>query len=147
MRESGGGLDGVLAEGTRVSGTLNFDRAVRIDGRFQGKVESPGKLILGPEADVDAEVEVGELEVHGRLRGRVHARNLLLIRAGGRVEAEIRTGRLGIEAGAFFQGRCEMPEQERLREQARRKEAEGKKAAAATGAGPQRVVREGEGSS
>ena len=58
MDDIGGGLDGRLAEGTHLNGTLKFDRAVQIDGRFEGNVKSPGKLILGPTAQVDAETPV-----------------------------------------------------------------------------------------
>ncbi len=114
MNDLDGGLDGRLAEGTHITGTLKFESAVQIDGRFEGNVTSSGKLILGPTALVDAEIVVGELEVQGKLRGKVQAKERLLIRDGGVVEANIVTGRLAIESGAIFRGSCEMPEQERL---------------------------------
>ena len=116
MNDFDSGLDGRLAEGTHINGTLRFERAVQIDGRFEGNVQSKGKLILGPSAQVDAEIEVGELEVQGKLRGKVTATERLLIRDGGLVEANIVTGRLAIENGAIFRGNCEMPEQEKLPE-------------------------------
>ena len=116
MNDIDGGLDGRLAEGTHINGTLKFKRALQIDGRFEGHVKSPGKLILGPTAQVDAEIVVGELEVQGRLRGKVQAKDRLLIRDGGVVEASIVTAKLAIEAGAVFRGSCEMPEQEPLPE-------------------------------
>ncbi len=116
MNDIDGGLDGHLAEGTDINGTLKFKRAVQIDGRFEGNIKSAGKLILGPTAQVDAEIVVGELEVHGTLRGKVQATDRLLIRDGGVVEASIVTGKLAIESGAIFRGSCEMPEQERLPE-------------------------------
>jgi len=109
MSDIGGGLDGRLAEGTHINGTLEFERAVQIDGRFEGNVKSPGKLILGPTAQVDADIAVGELEVQGQLRGKVQAKTRLLIRAGGSVEANIVTGSLAIENGATFRGNCDMP--------------------------------------
>jgi len=112
MNDANDGLDGRLAQGTHINGTLKFQRAVQIDGRFEGNVKSPGKLILGPTAQVEAEIEVGELEVQGKLRGKVHASGRLLIRDGGVVEANIVTGKLAIETGAIFRGSCEMPEQE-----------------------------------
>ena len=114
MNDANDGLDGRLAQGTHINGTLKFQRAVQIDGRFEGHVKSPGKLILGPSAQVEAEIEVGELEVQGKLRGKVHASGRMLIREGGVVEANIITGKLAIETGAIFRGSCEMPEQESL---------------------------------
>ena len=62
MNDFDGGLDGHLAEGTHISGTLKFKGSVQIDGRFEGNVNSRGKLILGATAQVDAEIVVGELE-------------------------------------------------------------------------------------
>jgi len=114
MSDSDNGLDGRLAEGTHINGTLKFKRAVQIDGRFEGNVKSSGKLILGAAAQVDAEIDVGELEVQGTLRGTVNAKERMLIRDGGVVEADIVTGRLAIETGAIFRGHCEMPDQENL---------------------------------
>jgi cytoskeletal protein CcmA (bactofilin family) len=114
MNGGGSELDGLLAQGTQVTGTLRFEKAVKIDGQFEGKVESSGKLILGATAKVDAELSVGELEVEGVLRGEVKAAQRILIRDGGVVEANIVTSRLAIETGAIFRGHCEMPEQKKL---------------------------------
>ena len=116
MKDADEGLDGHLAEGTHINGTLKFKRALQIDGRFEGHVKSAGKLILGPTAHVDAEIVVGELEVQGTLRGKVQAKDRLLIRAGGVVEANIVTSKLAIESGAVFRGSCEMPDEEGLPE-------------------------------
>ncbi len=113
MNDFDGELDGRLAEGTYINGTLKFKRTVQIDGRFEGSVKSPGKLILGPTAQVDADISVGELEVQGTLRGKVEAKVRLLIRDGGVVEANIVTGKLAIESGAIFRGNCEMPAPEK----------------------------------
>ena len=103
-----GNLDGHLGEGTEIDGTLQFKGSVRIDGKFTGKVFSPSTLILGPRADLQGEVEVGELAVHGALRGQVRAAERVTIHASGRVEADLNTNKLVIEPGAYFRGRCEM---------------------------------------
>jgi len=141
MNGSGSDLDGLLAKGTHVTGTLRFEKAVKIDGQFEGKVASPGKLILGATAKVDAELEVGELEVEGALRGEVKAAQRILIRNGGLVEANIVTAKLAIETGAIFRGHCEMPEQKQLpssapSEKPKETATEGKPAAGLPGGKP-----------
>ncbi len=113
MNDLDGALDGHLAEGTQMNCTLKFERAVRIDGRFEGTVKSAGKLILGPTARVDADIVVAEFEVQGTFRGKVEAKDRLLIRDGGVVEADIVTGKLAIEGGGIFRGNCEMPTPEK----------------------------------
>ena len=103
-----GNMDGHLGEGIEVEGTLRFEGSVRIDGRFKGKIISPATLILGPNAKVDGELQVGAVEVHGGLQGQVVASERVTIHSSGKVEADLKTKRLVIEQGAFFQGRCDM---------------------------------------
>ena len=105
-------LDGHLGKGIEIKGTLRFEGSVRIDGKFVGKVISPATLIVGPNAVVDGEVEVGEIEVHGSLRGQVKAGQKATIHATGKVDADINTRSLVIEPGARFNGRCEMHKNE-----------------------------------
>ncbi len=101
-------LDGHLGEGTRVRGELAFEGAVRIDGHFEGRLRSPSTLILGPGAEVHADVEVRELVVHGTLRGAVKGAKRVTIHADGRVWADLQTDRLAVEPGAVFEGKCSM---------------------------------------
>ena len=103
-----GNMDGHLGEGIEVKGTLRFEGSVRIDGRFSGKIVSPATLILGPNAKVEGEIQVGEVAVHGTLQGQVVASERITIHGSGRVEADLKTRHLVIEQGAFFQGRCDM---------------------------------------
>lgn len=103
-------LDGHLGEGTEISGTLRFEGAVRIDGRFKGDIVSPATLILGPSAQVEADLDVGELVVRGHLKGTVKARERVTIHATGIVDATLHTARLAIETGGTYRGRCDMPE-------------------------------------
>lgn len=105
-------MDGHLGKGIEIKGTLRFEGSVRIDGKFVGKVISPATLIVGPDAVVDGEIEVGEIEVHGAVRGQVKVAQKATIHASGVVEADIDTRSLVLEPGARFNGRCEMQKKE-----------------------------------
>lgn len=105
---SQGEFNGFLDRGSKTEGTLSFAASFRIDGEFQGKVRSPGRLIVGEGASVDAEVHVGHLLVSGELRGTVEAAEQIQIAPGGRLLAEITTPSLVVEDGAIFEGRCTM---------------------------------------
>lgn len=101
-------LNGFLDRGSRMQGELRFDASFRVDGRFQGKVRSAGRLVVGEGGVVDAEVQVGHLLVSGEVRGTVQAAQQIHIAPGGRLLADIRTPSLVIEDGAHFDGRCSM---------------------------------------
>lgn len=101
-------LNGFLDRGSRLTGELHFESSFRIDGRFQGKISSKGRLIVGEGGEVEAEVHVRQVTVSGVLRGSVKADEQIHIAAGGRVEADLETPSLLIEDGALFDGRCTM---------------------------------------
>ena len=102
------GLNGFIDKGSFIRGDLSFEETFRIDGRFEGKIRSGGELILGDDADVNAEMEVGRLSVNGKLKGSVHAAERVELLAGARVLGDISTPVLRIEEGAHFEGSCQM---------------------------------------
>jgi cytoskeletal protein CcmA (bactofilin family) len=107
-RGEGSNLNGFIDKGSFIRGDLSFEESFRIDGRFEGKIRSGSELILGDDADVNAEIEVGRLTVNGKLKGSVHATERVELLAGARVLGDIATPVLRIEEGAHFEGSCQM---------------------------------------
>lgn len=104
-----GEINALLGRGTEFEGKLTFTGRVRIDGRFKGEVFSEDVLILGDDAEVEAEVEVGTLIVRGgTLRGNVRAAQLVEIHAPGKVYGNIHAPQLYIDKGVVFDGQCTM---------------------------------------
>jgi cytoskeletal protein CcmA (bactofilin family) len=101
-------LNGFIDKGSFIRGDLSFEETFRIDGRFEGKIRSGGELILGDDADVNAEMEIGRLSVNGKLKGSVQATERVELLAGARVLGDISTPVLRIEEGAHFEGSCQM---------------------------------------
>jgi cytoskeletal protein CcmA (bactofilin family) len=103
-----GEIRAFLGEGTSFSGTLQFEGAVRIDGRFEGDVHGSDLLIVGPAAAVRAEIQVGSLVVNGRVEGNIVARKRVELLATAQVSGTIKTPTLIVSDGAVFNGSCEM---------------------------------------
>lgn len=101
-------LNGFLDQGSQIQGELRFDASFRVDGKFQGSVRSAGRLVVGEDGKLDADVQVGHLLVSGEVRGSVKAVEQIQIAPGGRLLADIETPSLLIEDGALFEGRCTM---------------------------------------
>ena len=110
MKPGGDGstLNGFIDKGSHIRGDLSFEDSFRIDGKFEGKIRSGNELILGDEAEVTAEIEVGRLSVNGTLKGSVRATERVELLAGARVMGDIATPVLRIEEGAHFEGSCQM---------------------------------------
>ena len=104
-------MNGFIDKGSHVRGDLAFEESFRIDGKFEGKIRSGSELILGDDADVTAEIDVGRLSVNGSLKGSVRATERVDLLAKARVFGDIATPILRVEEGAVFQGGCQMGEE------------------------------------
>jgi len=98
----------VLGEETNFNGTLRFQDALEIGGKFNGIIESPGFLLVEAGAEVIATINVGTLVVRGLIKGDVVAGERLEILAGGEIIGNIKCSNLIMTGGSGYRGRCEM---------------------------------------
>lgn len=97
-----GDIKAFLGPGSQFEGKLLFDEIVRLDGRFSGEIVSKDTLIVGQEAEVEAEVNVGTLILSGRFKGNIKATVKVDLRAPARVEGNIETPLLVVEEGVVL---------------------------------------------
>jgi cytoskeletal protein CcmA (bactofilin family) len=98
----------ILGPQTVFRGTLRFRDSLKILGRCEGRIESPGALIIGKGAEVLAEIKVGSLVVAGTVKGNVEASVQTEISTTGKLIGNLRTAQLRIEDGTVFEGKVEM---------------------------------------
>ncbi len=103
-----GDVKAFLGQGTEFQGTLTFEGTVRVDGKLYGEVVSGGTLIVGEEAEVEAEINVGSLISRGRIKGNVKLTDRIELYETSELRGNITTPRLIISEGAVFQGSCDM---------------------------------------
>jgi cytoskeletal protein CcmA (bactofilin family) len=108
--KTGNEIVSYLGKGTEVTGDITFTSGMRIDGVIKGKIRSEASLIIGPSGSVDAEVSVRNVAINGEFRGIIRAADRVEIHKDGKVFGDIYTPCLIIEAGATFEGRCNMNE-------------------------------------
>jgi cytoskeletal protein CcmA (bactofilin family) len=97
-----------IGEGAELTGELVFANGVRINGVVKGKVRAEAILEIGPVGKMDAEVTVRRISIRGEFHGVIHASDRVEIHKEGKVFGEIYSPCLIIEAGAVFEGRCNM---------------------------------------
>ena len=93
-----------------MSGSLTFRDPVnlRINGKFEGTLETKGSLIIGPNATVTAYIVGDEIVVAGKFKGEVLAKQKFILMPTAEVEAKARTAKLIVNEGAVFEGTCHM---------------------------------------
>jgi cytoskeletal protein CcmA (bactofilin family) len=97
-----------LGKETSFNGVLRFKESLKIDGTFEGEIESPGFLFIENGATVKANIKVGSVVVGGVVRGNIEASERLEMLTTGKVFGNIRTAKLNIADGVVFEGKCEM---------------------------------------
>ena len=103
-----GEINAFLGKGTDFNGKLTFEGTVRLDGNFSGEIFSPGILIIGETATVDANINVNTLIVSGKLTGNIDAKARVEIHDPGKLYGNINSPVLVIDEGVIFEGGCIM---------------------------------------
>jgi len=106
--QAAGEITTLLGRGAVFEGKLTFDGTVRLDGRFKGEVFSDDVLVIGEGAQVEAEIDVGEVIIQGTVIGNITAKRSIEIHAPGRVKGDLHTPVLQIDKGVTFEGRSFM---------------------------------------
>ena len=98
----------ILGREAKFSGKLVFEGAVRIDGKFEGEIHSDDLLLIGPNAEVRAEIHVGTVIINGYVEGNVVAKSSIELKAPGRLRGNLVAPSLTIERGVIFDGTAKM---------------------------------------
>ena len=104
-------ISGFLDQGTSVTGELQFSGTLRLDGNFHGSIHSGDVLVIGEHADVHADINVSEIEIHGRVFGNLEAKRRIEIYPTGRVRGDIQTPVLIVNPGGTLDGKSRMAEE------------------------------------
>ena len=93
-----------------MQGTLSFKDPVnlRVNGKFEGNLDTRGNLIIGPNAQVLADITGDNIVVGGKIKGRITAKERLTLLPTAVVEGDVYPAKLNVAEGAVFEGRCSM---------------------------------------
>ena len=82
-------VGGMLGEGVRVEGTLEFTQTFRVDGEFKGKIVRSDRLVVGEKGKVSGELEVNSLVVYGTVEGKIKVKGALEVQPKGRIHGDV----------------------------------------------------------
>ena len=104
----------LLGKGAEMTGEISFTNGLRVEGIIKGKVRSEAILEIGPGGKVDAEVNIRRISVNGEFHGVIHASDRVEIHKDGKVFGDVYSPCLIIEAGAIFDGHCNMSNEKKF---------------------------------
>jgi cytoskeletal protein CcmA (bactofilin family) len=90
----------ILGSRTRVTGRIEGEGALRIEGHIQGDISLDGALEIASGASIEGNVDARALEVAGSVRGDISASGAVVIRAGASVRGDVRAAQVTVEPGS-----------------------------------------------
>lgn len=98
------GPETVIGADVSIKGEMSFEGTMRIDGRFDGKLTSKGRLNIGKGAHLAGEVLVGSVSLDGAFKGNIAASDRVELAAGAQMLGDIRAPKLIVAEGATLVG-------------------------------------------
>jgi cytoskeletal protein CcmA (bactofilin family) len=98
----------IIGAGTTISGNIESNGDIRIDGTLKGNLNSGAKILIGANGVVEGNLYASEANVQGRVFGEIKVNNLLHLRGNANVEGNIYAGKLQMEPTITFNGQCHM---------------------------------------
>jgi excisionase family DNA binding protein len=100
----------ILDVSASMQGTLRFDDPVnlRINGKFEGALDTKGKLMVGQSADIRANITGESISVAGIINGNIKATTLLKLESTAKLTGDVETPKISIVEGAFINGHIHM---------------------------------------
>jgi cytoskeletal protein CcmA (bactofilin family) len=104
MAESANDFPTILGPDATFKGELSFEKGLRLQGRLEGKINTPGRLHISREAKMQADVEAGSIVVEGDVKGNLTASDRIELKQSARYEGDLQTSKLVVDEGAVFSG-------------------------------------------
>jgi cytoskeletal protein CcmA (bactofilin family) len=98
----------VIGPDAQFKGELTFQGGVRVDGSFEGTINSTGKIFVSKGGKMKAEVKASSLALEGLVEGNVVAEDRVELRASAQLRGDLKATKLLVVEGATFIGRCEV---------------------------------------
>ena len=94
----------IIGPDASFKGELSFEKGLRLMGKFEGRISSPGRLHIAKEARLQADVEAGAIIIEGEVKGNLTAADRIELKQTARLEGDLRATKLTVEEGAAFSG-------------------------------------------
>lgn len=97
-----------ISTGTIIKGEIMSPYDIRIDGTFEGKIQTKGRVVVGETAFIKGDIICENIDLWGKVDGNVFVKDTLSLMEGCSVNGNLNTRRLSVELGSTFNGNCRM---------------------------------------
>jgi cytoskeletal protein CcmA (bactofilin family) len=98
----------MIGAGTTITGDMESNGDIRIDGVLKGNLKGKAKIIIGADGVVEGNIEGLQADIMGHVTGTIKVQELLFLHGKTQVNGDIYAGKLQVEPTAVFNGSCHM---------------------------------------
>lgn len=100
----------ILDVDASMQGTISFKDPVnlRINGSFEGKLDTRGNLTIGENAKVKANIDGDNIIIAGKVTGDIEAKKSLTLISPAMVQGNVKTPSLSVGEGSILEGQLSM---------------------------------------
>lgn len=100
-------IETVIGPNAHFRGDLVSEGGVRIDGIFEGTINTTGNLVIGESAKVIAEISANNISISGAVKGNINGNRVEILETG-RVWGDLQVNSLLLNEGAYLRGQTMM---------------------------------------
>ena len=97
-----------ISAGTIIKGEILSPCDIRIDGTFEGKIQSKGRVVIGESAHIKGDIVCDNIDLWGKVEGNIYVKDTLSLMEGCSINGNLNVRRLAVELGSTFNGNCRM---------------------------------------
>ncbi len=100
-------IETVIGPNAHFRGDIVSEGGVRVDGIFEGTIETTGNLVIGESAKVIADIHANNVSVSGAVKGNIFGNRVEILETG-RVWGDLTVSSLLLNEGAYLRGQTTM---------------------------------------
>ena len=98
----------IIGAGNTITGNIESNGDIRVDGTIKGNVYSKAKVLVGPMGLIEGDLYSNNADISGQVSGKIVIEALLVLKGNAVVAGDIHTAKLFIEPTVSFNGQCHM---------------------------------------
>lgn len=100
-------IETVIGPNAHFRGEIVSEGGIRIDGIFEGTIQTSGNLVIGESAKVIADIRANNISISGAVKGNIFGNRVEILETG-RVWGDLTVNSLLVNEGAYVRGQTTM---------------------------------------
>ena len=97
-------IETVIGPKTKFKGSVNTDKPIKIQGKFEGTIESSNIVVVEETGYFEGTADCREMDLVGEVNGKVLCSDVLKFADGGKFRGEAIVANIDIHPGADYDG-------------------------------------------